>query len=447
MSVRGAVFAAKAKTVLRADDALWRELTANDRLDAEAMDRLRTQRFLAQARFAMTHTEYYRDLYRDAGITDDDLRDPAVLAELPIVEKADIREHGERFHSDEYTDRIAVRVATGGSTGKPLVMARDQRVRGRAFEWRLLGWWGIEPWVHTGIVQRLFRTPREAMLQQVGWWPSQRFFLDAFDMTPDTMEAFLARYRKVAPELLLGYVGGVLELARYVLDRGYELPPARAVTVIAAPVTEQQRATMTEAFGAPVYDHYRCAEANWMAGECGERAGLHTFDDIRNVELVGSDGRPVGPGERGEVVITDFTNRIFPLVRYRLGDISAPIEGPCPCGRPYRRIENVSGRRTDAIVLPDGRMLAGEGLAQIYSKVAECVDQFQLHQLADHSVVVRVIPTSHPDAVAAIEEKTEELRTMLEHEVPVTLELVDDIGHDGGKIRYVRSDVPTPATT
>ena len=50
--------------------------------------------------------------------------------------------------------------------------------------------------------------------------------------------------------------------------------------------------------GAPVHDQYRCAEVPWMAGECGERNGLHTFADLRRVEILDADGEPLEEPEQ-----------------------------------------------------------------------------------------------------------------------------------------------------
>lgn len=202
-----------------------------------------------------------------------------------------------------------------------------------------------------------------------------------------------------------------------------------------------QRAEIEAAFRAPVYDHYRCAGVPWMAGECAEREGLHAFSDVRKLEVVDALDQPVDPGTSGEVVVTDLTNRVFPLVRYRLGDRTSPISGPWRCGMTLPRIKPVSGRLTEAAYLPGGRVVAGEALAQVFSKVPEAVRQFQIHQLEDYSLKVLCIPSTAPDAAHSIGRVVEQLREMVNDEVPVHLQIVEDIAHDGGQIRYIRSDI------
>jgi len=54
-------------------------------------------------------------------------------------------------------------------------------------------------------------------------------------------------------------------------------------------------------------------------------------------------GRPLGPGEVGEVVVTLF-NRAYPLIRFGTGDLSAVDHGACACGRRSPKLRGWLGR-------------------------------------------------------------------------------------------------------
>ena len=440
MSLRSTAFSLKTATIFRGSLRTAQELAAHDAMSVERLRELSDRRMIQQVRFAMTQTAFYKDFYRRAGIELGDITSREVFEHLPIVTKEDVRERGPEFVSTEASDRNSRRVATGGSTGEPLTMKRDARVNPRAYEWRLLAWWGLTPYVDTAIVYRFFRDQKATLKQKAVWWPSRRFQLDAFDMTEEAMRDFLTEYARVRPGLLLGYVGGVLELARFAAKENLDVAGSPVIATTAAPVLWQQRDEIESVFGGRVFDHYRCAELNWIAGECRERDGLHVFEDLKRLELVDSHMMPVPHGESGQVVVTDFTNRVFPLIRYQLGDVTSVKSGPCACGMPYLRIDNVRGRISDAAVLPDGDVIAGEALAQTFSKVAEAVKQFQIHQHADHSITVKVIPRLSADD-PRIQQAVEAVRTSVRETVPVSLEIVDSLPHEGGKIRFIVSEV------
>jgi len=56
-------------------------------------------------------------------------------------------------------------------------------------------------------------------------------------------------------------------------------------------------------------------------------------------------------GEKGELVITTITKEGIPLIRYRTRDITRLIKEPCICGRTHARIERLSGRSDDMLII------------------------------------------------------------------------------------------------
>lgn len=420
---------------------MYRNLVRDQSLEPDKSAELQAERAIAQARFAMANTEFYRERYSSAGFTLKDLDDPAAFTELPIVEKADVRDNSNLFRSSEATDRNSKVSVTGGSTGEPLRLLRDLRTPTRTLEWRLFDWWGVEPSDDVAVLVRQVRNARADFTHNLQWWPSKRFQLDAYRMTGQKVDEFLARWNKNVPSILIGYVGGISELAQILENRAIRIRPPKAVAVTAAPMTAAQRELIESAFGAPVFDHYRSAEIPWMAGECSAHSGLHTFADVRKIEVVDPSGRQVPPGVLGDVVASDLTNRVFPLVRYRLGDRTSPIAGGCSCGVTLPRIEHVVGRISEAMRMPDGQIVAGEALSQTFSRNPSAVRQFQIHQLSDYSIVIRCIPGAAKDARRDIDSAIDHVRDIVMNKVPVRLEIVWSIAHDGGKIRYIKSDL------
>lgn len=441
MSLKRTVFHAKAATILRSSRDQSRTLLTNETLDREALAQLSAQRAIDHARFAMEHSPFYRDRYSAAGFTLEDLRDPSVFAELPIVEKADVREHGERFRTDEATAENARRAGTGGSTSAPLQLWHDRRFPVRVLEWRLYRWWGVHPSDNVATVYRQFWSKEDARRHHLKWWPSRRIQLDTARMDEEHVDRFIAEWKATSPAVLTGYVGGIVELSRILAARGTRLKPPKAIGVTAAPMTVEQRTEVEEVFGAPVHDHYRCGEIPWLAGECAAHEGMHTFADLRKVEVLDDDDRPAPYGVTGQTVITDMTNRVFPLVRYRLGDRAATLDGVCSCGVTLPRISSVAGRITDAARLPDGQVIAGDFLTEIFVPHPQAVRQFQVHQHQDYSITLRCIPGASASWRTEVDAVATQLREIVRDTVPIRLEIVEEIPHDGGKIRYIKSDL------
>lgn len=89
-----------------------------------------------------------------------------------------------------------------------------------------------------------------------------------------------------------------------------------------------------------------------VAGECQERGGLHLSEDHFLAEIVDPDTlEPVDPGETGELVLTTLTKEAFPMIRFRTGDLTRFIPGPCACGRTHRRFGRILGRADDMFII------------------------------------------------------------------------------------------------
>jgi phenylacetate-CoA ligase len=123
----------------------------------------------------------------------------------------------------------------------------------------------------------------------------------------------------------------------------------------AEPWSEAMRAQLEALLPLKALDIYGLSEiiGPGVACECVEaQAGLHVNEDHFLVEVVDPDsGRPLGPGERGELVFTTLTKEAMPLLRYRTGDVAALDPAPCACGRTLARMSKVAGRRDDMLVV------------------------------------------------------------------------------------------------
>jgi phenylacetate-CoA ligase len=130
--------------------------------------------------------------------------------------------------------------------------------------------------------------------------------------------------------------------------------PLRAGIFGAEPWSENMRKQIEELMGIVAIDIYGLSEVlgPGVASECLEQCGLHVNEDHFLIEIVDPETlRPVPDGEPGEVVFTTLTKEGIPVVRYRTRDISRIVPGECPCGRTFRRMERISGRTDDMLII------------------------------------------------------------------------------------------------
>ena len=102
-------------------------------------------------------------------------------------------------------------------------------------------------------------------------------------------------------------------------------------------------------WGAKIYSTYASSETITTFCECTAQQGGHLHPDLSVVEIVDAQGAVLPAGEVGEVVVTPLAMEGMPLLRFRTGDMSFLIDGPCACGRNSPRLGPILGRKKQMI--------------------------------------------------------------------------------------------------
>jgi len=123
----------------------------------------------------------------------------------------------------------------------------------------------------------------------------------------------------------------------------------------AEPWSEQMRDEIENKLNLTALNIYGLSEimGPGVSMECLEgRQGMHVFEDHFIVEAIHLETGEILPyGEEGELVFTTITKEAFPLVRYRTRDISRLMIEPCRCGRSHIRMDRVTGRSDDMLII------------------------------------------------------------------------------------------------
>ncbi|MBT2484557.1 MULTISPECIES: phenylacetate--CoA ligase family protein [unclassified Microbacterium] len=440
--MKRAIFDVKTRLLMRRDRRAFDQMLRNERLDAAGIGALSDAAASRIALHAFESSPFYRDLYTEAGFSRADVAARENFSALPIVTKSMLRDAGDSMLSTAAAPSRALISQTGGSTGSPLRVRNDAAAPTAPMWWRIYRWWGVHPADDVAFIYRRLRQGREAMIYAAQWWPSRHIHLDARAVTDDAIEEFARTWSRVQPRLLVAYVEGATAVAAHLAKTGRTLP-THAVSVTAAMLQPGQRELLETVFRTPVFDTYRSAEIPWIAAECTHHDGLHVAADQRLVEIVDATGRPAAQDEEGSVIVTDFSNEVYPLVRYEMGDRSRSLTGRCGCGLAFARIAPVQGRIADVLRTPAGRQITG-GLSGLFLGDPGAVRQMQIVQAADFSVSIRYVPTAPGEAAEAAERAVRALRDLLGDEVVVAAVEVESIESSGGKARLVISDAAMP---
>ena len=147
-----------------------------------------------------------------------------------------------------------------------------------------------------------------------------------------------------------------LQLAEVADEMGIDLSKMKLRIGIlgAEPWSDEMRIEIEQRLHMRAMDIYGLTEiiGPGVATECEHRCGLHIFEDHFIPEIIDPDTAEVLPeGETGELVLTCVTKEAFPVIRFRTRDIVNLNYDPCECGRTLARMQRVTGRTDDMLII------------------------------------------------------------------------------------------------
>ncbi len=397
---------------------------------------------------ALRTVPYYRDLGvrpLDDGREDTPIQE--LIARFPILTKHIIRKEGRRLWSGSPGRKI-VHTSSGGSTGEPLPLVQDQRMRRCSTLNKLLflRWLGYRPGelhLHVwGVPEQEFNE-RVGIRQRIYEWMHHQRYLSCFRMSEEQIDSWIDIVQRRRPSIIEAYVDAIYHVSRTILERGIQIESPRGIVTGAGVLTPQMREVIEQAFGCPILNRYGSREVADMACSCPCGPELHVSEQMYVLEIVDETGSPCQPGIEGDVLVTLLTNYTMPLIRYKIEDRASWADGDCKCGRATRRLVSVAGRSTDYLLASDGTRVNGVGLNHITFSTPG-LRKFQFRQIDRQCVQLIVVPNA---CVSAKElrrnlDPTLNRITRLLGDVEIKVRIADEIDPSrSGKNRYVINDL------
>ena len=284
-------------------------------------------------------------------------RRPA-LRDFPILTKADVRASFSDLMTEElrleYTGakRKAayswIAVKTGGSTGVPTTVIHDREYRdrgraGRLYSRSLCGFPLGTPYFRLWGSMQEINQARTSWKDRAQAYLADEIWLNAFRMEERDILRHISTINSTAPEHMMAYVDAAVELARFAQDRHMNMKPLRGIMSCAGTLTPSARTALQDAFQAQIHNQYGSRDCGGIACEC-DQGGLHVYGNNLILEVVDDRGDPAPADRSGRLLVTLLGNRLFPLIRYEIGDVGVMDNRDCECGRPFPLLARVEGR-------------------------------------------------------------------------------------------------------
>ncbi len=355
--------------------AFYKSVINSEFFDRKQMLELQ-RKSLKELFIAAASSKYYRELFSkmNVDLENDDPFD--ILSRLPVLEKDKLRGYETDFYT-EYANK-ALTFHTSGSTGTPLnikMSLSDLRFRMALLE-RQKNRYGVNhKSKHLTFVGKKITSGRGKTFWRYNLFGNQ-LVMSVYDLSEANKDKYLTKIQQYSPEVIEGYPSALEVIANWLLKSDYKILP-KCIYATAETLTKEQRLLIEKAFHCPVVNYYGSTEGATMITQC-EEGHLHIDDECGIIEFLNDDGTPAKSGEVANMVITSFTTKAMPLIRYNIGDLGVFSDEKCSCGRSTTVITEITGRIDDIFITPEKGYVGR--LSTTLKLLPSTVRRAQIHQ-------------------------------------------------------------------
>jgi len=406
----------------------------NENLNLEELKEIQKNRFSDFLKYAIKNSKYYKN-YPMVELEN--------IEELPIISKEDLRSNINDFFTVSKKDGVVSK--TGGTTGKSLEILFTKEGNNERFAYLdyFRGKFGYELGKKTAWFSgKDLLTPKD-ISNNIFWKTDHKHnvrYYSTFHIKDDYLEFYVKNLLDYKPEYLSGFPSTMLEIAKYGLNKGYQLPKGivKAIFPTAESITFEMRQIIEKFFNSKMYNQYSSSEGAPFIIEC-EKGNLHMDLQTGVFEILDEENKL---SDSGRLVITSFFTQGTPLIRYDIGDrIIMDNETVCNCGNHNPIVKEILGRIDDYIYSPQNGKI---NLGNISNTLKDTngIIKFQVIQDNLDSIVIKLVIDKDVYNRKVESKFIQNWRDRVGSKMNIDLLLVDDIPVEkSGKYRMVKNNI------
>ena len=380
------------------------------RMSREELSALQSRKLARTIALAYNSSRFYRSKFRARGLAPSDVRSIGEISKVPPLTKREVAENFSDLASAEGLARVT---RGSGTTGTAALFGKSVTLEDirPALQLRHYTMAGVRPWdtmVTLRIPRRYWRSSAEEGEEMAPSTNLDNFAFRIFGRVPPNIRivqletGMVAReadqIRRARPDYMMGRASYMRRLAAFMKANGGTVK-LRAIFPHGEAVTPTGVKELKDAFGCRVVMGLASSDVGSVCASCPKHEWGHMNEDFTYFEVL-KGGEPVGAGETGELVATQFHNDAMPLIRYLTGDlVELGEEGTCDCGSSLKKMTMAKGRVSDFLVTAAGAQVSAMDVADEVESSSGLRD-FEVVQASAGEVILRVTQNdSAPDSL------------------------------------------------
>lgn len=348
--------------------------------------------------FHLKHNSFYQTL-----VDPDSCRDwSGNWNDLPVLTKKNLQKPLSERLSDGYTEKSVFVNKTSGSSGNPMIFAKDKFCH--AIIWaniiRRFGWYGID--FNHSLQARFYGMPLNFIANKkvrLKDFLSHRYRFTIFDFSDNKIKKMIEKFRSTKFDYINGYTSSIVLLANYLKKNNLYLneicPTLKVCIVTSEMLFEADKFLLEERLRVPIINEYGSAELEIMAIENPEGTWVANSETLF-IEILDENNQPLPNGKEGRIVVTSLFNKAHPFIRFEVGDVGVLDEKSTPKNPILKKL---IGRTNDIAFLPSGKkapgmtfysitkkLFNGDGNVKEFVIIQTKIDTFEIEYYSDYEL-------------------------------------------------------------
>jgi phenylacetate-CoA ligase len=396
----------------------------------EEMQKLQSERLMKTVKRVYHNVPYYRAKMQAIGVEPEDIKGIEDLRKLPFTYKQDLRDkYPYGLFAAPLSEIVRIH-ASSGTTGKKTVVGYTRN--------------DLEKW--SEVMARTLTSvgaTKESVIQiAYGYglftgglgahYGAEKIGASVIPISGGNTKLQIELMKDFGTTLLACTPSYALYMAEEIEESGIKLSELKLKAGVfgAEPWSAAMRSEIERRLGIVAIDIYGLSEVigPGVATECICKCGLHVQEDHFIPEIIDPDTEEVLPaGSVGELVFSTVTKEGLPLIRYRTRDISSLNYETCECGRTLVRMDKVTGRTDDMLIIRGVNVFPSQ-IESVLLELGETAPHYlilvdRIGSLDVMEVWVEMTQTLFSDEVKKIEDMERTIRKKIEETLGISVKV------------------------
>tara|TARA_B100000989_G_scaffold289757_1_gene262040 strand:+ start:2878 stop:4215 length:1338 start_codon:yes stop_codon:yes gene_type:complete len=344
-------------------------------------------------KWSFKNIPYYKKKFNNLNLNFNNF-DVKSFSKLPLLDKQTLKKYNNLFKFKLSNTKLYY-MTTGGTTGKPLKVWMDDEYKmfSLACTYFYLDLFKLNPYKDKNVRIHGDTINIKKIKKNIFWEYEQqnkkKLIMSSYHITSANIMNYIKKISEHNPKYLHCYPSVIYLMAKIIKDMNIKINFFPDVIFTDSEMLyNNQKKLISKIFKCPVFSIYGHTEGCIFGYPDKKNNFFKLHPAVGYVELIDKNGKIIHKdGVKGEIVVTGFLNKVFPLIRYRTQDFGIIDNKKSN----FVILKKIFGRRQDFIISKNNEEIPVGPALFDYNYDWSRIEKFQIHQKIKGRITFNIV--------------------------------------------------------